>query len=88
MPNSNTPGAAVPRLLDRNTASRFNPFIGIHAGETMERCECAVSDLGYIISGAGQIGLDADISNIFRLFEAITIALRFEVESLTIGGQS
>lgn len=75
-------------ILDRNTASNYNPFIGIHAAETMERCERAISDLGYVISGAGQMRLNLDTSNMFRLFEATTIALRYEIKAAKQGAQA
>jgi hypothetical protein len=65
--------------IDRFTASRLNPFIGIHAEETVEHCTHAISDLGYIVSSLDHTGVQFDMSNLFRLFEAITIALRYEI---------
>lgn len=69
-------------ILDRNTASKFNPMIGIHAKETLDHCARAVNDLGYVVSGADEMGLDFDKSNLFRLFETVTIAMRYELSSL------
>lgn len=83
----NTQGESAP-VIDRDTASKFNPLIGINAGETMERCERAVSDIGYVISGADEIGLNVDTQNMFRLFEVACIALRYEIKSLQQGAQA
>lgn len=68
--------------IDRNTAKNLNPMIGIHAEETLASCERAVSDLGYIISAADLGGCKFDSSNLFRLFEVITRAMRFEIETM------
>lgn len=82
-----TQGASAP-MFDRNTASNLNPFIGIHAEETLESCTLAVSDLGYLLSVARSSGCGFDTSNLFRLFEAITIAMRYEIESMKQGEQA
>lgn len=79
-----TQGASAP-LLDRDTASDFNPLIGLNAEETMERCERAVSDIGYVISGADEMGLNVDTQNMFRLFDVACIALRYEIQTLKQG---
>lgn len=72
-------------LLDRDTASYFNPLIGIDTKETMERCERAMSDLSYVISGADEMGLNMDTQNMFRLFEVASVALRYEIQSIQQG---
>lgn len=79
-----TQGASAP-MLGRNTASNLNPFIGIHAEETLQACTLAVSDLGYILSVANSSGCTFDTGNLFRLFEVITRALRFEIETMNQG---
>lgn len=68
--------------IDRNTAQNLNPMIGIHAEETLESCDRAVSDLGYILSAADLSGCEFDNSNLFRLFQVITRAMRFEIETM------
>lgn len=73
-----TPTEAA-QSLGRHAASILNPFIGIHAEETIEHCTHAVSDLGYIISSLDSSGCDFDKGNLFRIFEAITSALRYEI---------
>lgn len=68
--------------IDRNTAQNLNPMIGIHAEETLESCTRAVSDLGYILSAADSSGCEFDSGNLFRLFEVITRAMRYEIETM------
>lgn len=68
--------------LGRHAASLLNPFIGIHAEETISHCTHAVSDLGYIISSVDGTGCDFDKGNLFRLFETITSALRYEIHAM------
>lgn len=68
--------------IDRNTAQYLNPFIGIHSMETIDNCNRAVSDLGYMVSSIAETGCDFDKSNLFRFFEAITIALRYEIQTM------
>ena len=79
-----TQGAAAP-LFDRFTASKLNPFIGANQQETLESCTLAVSDLGYIVSAADTTGCSFDTSNLFRMFEVITRALRYEIEATNQG---
>ena len=78
---SQNQGASAP-ALDRNTAQNLNPMIGIHAEETLDWCTRAVSDLGYMVSCANAAGLEFDSGNLFRLFEVITRAMRFEIETM------
>ena len=68
--------------LDRNTASILNPFIGIDAEETLNHCERVVSDLGYVVSVSEHAGLQTNWPDLFRVFEAITIAMRYEANHL------
>ena len=68
--------------LGRHAASRLNGFIGIHAEETLDHCTRAVSDLGYIISSVDGTGCDFDKDNLFRFFETITFALRYEIAAM------
>jgi hypothetical protein len=75
------------RSLGRHAASILNPFIGIHAEETLDHCTHAVSDLGYIISSLGGTGCDFDKGNLFRLFETITSALRYEITAMKKAAQ-
>lgn len=86
--DSTSPETHPTPLLDRSTASNFNPFIGIHAEETIHRCERAISDLGYVISGADELHMELDTRNMFRMFEAAAIALRYEIQSLKQGVQA
>ena len=68
--------------LGRHAASTLNGFIGIHAEETIDHCTRAVSDLGYIISSVDGTGCDFDKDNLFRFFETITFALRYEIAAM------
>lgn len=68
--------------IDRNTAQNLNAMIGIHAEETLESCELAMRDLGYILSVANSSGCSFDSGNLFRLFEVITRAMRYEIETM------
>lgn len=78
---SQNQGASAP-ALDRNTASNLNAMIGIHAEETLASCELAIRDLGYILSVANSSGCSFDTGNLFRLFEVITRAMRYEIETM------
>lgn len=71
--------------LDRNTASYLNPFIGITIEETLHNCERVISDLGYVVSVSEQSGLQTSWPDLFRVFETITIAIRYEVKHLEAG---
>lgn len=65
--------------LDRNTASYLNPFIGINTEETLLNCERVISDLGYVVSVSEKSGLQTSWPDLFRVFETITVAMRYEV---------
>ena len=67
--------------LDRNTASILNPFIGINAEETLLNCERVISDLGYVVSVSEKSGLQTSWPDLFRVFETITIAMRYEASA-------
>lgn len=68
--------------LDRSIAEHINPLIGHNAQESLERCSGFTSDIGYILSAAGSTGVDMDIDQLFRVFETITFALRYEAHQL------
>jgi len=68
--------------LDRNSASYLNPFIGINAEETLHNCERVISDLGYVVSVSEKSGLQTSWPDLFRVFETITIAMRYEANFL------
>lgn len=65
--------------LDRNTASYLNPFIGFNTEETLLNCERVISDLGYVVSVSEKAGLQTSWPDLFRIFETITVAMRYEV---------
>lgn len=67
--------------LDRDTASTINPFIGVNTEDTLNHCERAISDLGYVISVANETGIEVDLKNLFRIFETITFAMRYEAHA-------
>lgn len=69
--------------VDRNTASYLNPFIGIDAAETLHNCERVISDLGYVVSVGEKAGLQTSWPDLFRVFETITIAMRYEAHAQT-----
>ena len=69
--------------LDRNTASTLNPFIGINTEETLHNCERVVSDLGYVVSVSEKAGLQTSWPDLFRVFEVITLAMRYEAHQLS-----
>lgn len=79
---TNTSPSEVANSLGRHAASILNPFIGIHAEETLDHCTHAVADLGYIISSLDGSGCDFDKGNLFRLFQAITSAMYYEIASM------
>lgn len=64
--------------IERNTASYLNPFIGINAEETLNNCERVISDLGYVVSVSEKSGLQMNWPDLFRVFETIVIAMRYE----------
>lgn len=64
--------------LDRNTASYLNPFIGINTEETLNNCERVISDLGYVMTVSEKSGLQTSWPALFRVFETITVAMRYE----------
>lgn len=64
--------------LDRETASKLNPFIGLWPRETLERCASATQELGYLTPAAVNGGHDIRPSNLFRFHEAIAAALEYE----------
>lgn len=66
--------------LDRDTASYLNPFIGSNTAETLNNCERVISDLGYVVSVSEKAGLQTSWPDLFRVFEAITVAMRYEVK--------
>lgn len=69
--------------LDRNIASILNPFIGINTEETLNNCERVVSDLGYVVSVSERAGLQTSWPDLFRVFETVTIAMRYEAHQLS-----
>lgn len=66
--------------LDRNTASYLNPFIGINTVETLNNCERVISDLGYVMTVSEKSGLQTSWPALFRVFETITVAMRYEAQ--------
>lgn len=64
----------------RLAVSKLNPLIGITANETMSNCEGLISDLGYLASSAIETGLEIRSNNLFRVFETIAAALRYEIK--------
>ena len=68
--------------LDRNTVSALNPFIGINTEETLDQCSGVISDIGYVLSASSQSGIEMDIANLFRVFETIYFAMKYESNAL------
>lgn len=72
-------------ILDRDTASKFNPLIGMCATETIERCDCILSDIGYVMSGAQQQGMAIDVKDWYLMFEVAHSAMRYEIQTMKQG---
>lgn len=64
----------------RLAVGKLNPLIGITANETMSNCEGLILDLGYLSSAALETGLEIKSNNLFRVFETIAAALRYEIK--------
>ena len=83
----NTQGEST-LVIDRDTASKFNPLIGICLKETLQRCERISSDLGYVVSGANQVGVEMDMSEWYLMSQVVSAALHFEINVIEQGAQS
>ncbi len=68
-------------LINRDTANSLNPFVGDGVADTLDRCASVIAELGYLHSS---LRMDAQFQqeNLFRIFEAITVAMRFESNRL------
>lgn len=83
MPNTTSPEINS-QSIDRNSASKLNPLIGIDEMETLGRCQEIFTDLGYVISASSQFGMEINMKNWFRMFETASAAMQWEIEGLLI----
>jgi hypothetical protein len=79
-----TNGAAAPQFnqLDRDTAFKYNGFIGINPAETIERVSEAVFDLGYLCSLSAQHDMPLRPAAIYRFTNILCAALEYEQAKL------
>lgn len=68
--------------INRDTANSLNPFVGIGLADTLDRCIGVVSELGYLLSIEAAEDVQCRQGNLFRIFEAITVAMRYEADQL------
>lgn len=81
--SSHAESVATP-CIDRKTASKLNPLIGMSSPETFDRCRVIVRDLGYIMSAGEHLDMPPDMSNWYQMFEAVSAAMSWEIEAMEI----
>ena len=64
--------------VDRDTASRINPFISsLWTEDTLHSMSSVVRELGYLISSS-----DGAPEHLYRVFETISAALAWETDNI------